>query len=150
MSPKARWGWPAGITLALLVADQAAKAWAWQLAGPLRAGFVAIRPQTNAGGVFGLFPGGGGTFTVLTGLACVGILYALARLRPGEKLTRGGLALALGGALGNLVDRLACGAVRDFIDVGFWPTFNLADAGITVGAVLLVLALWRRQQVAEA
>jgi signal peptidase II len=63
--------------------------------------------------------------------------------KPGERLFCGALALILGGALGNLVDRLRFGQVVDFLDFHaygwHWPAFNVADSAITVGAVLLIL-----------
>lgn len=83
-------------------------------------------------------------------LVVLGLLYH--RTRPSERLRVIGVALIAGGALGNLVDRMRSSAgVVDFIDVGvanmrFW-TFNVADMGITAGAVLLLLALgWKRQR----
>ncbi len=57
-------------------------------------------------------------------------------------LGRAGLGLAVGGAAGNLVDRLYRGAVVDFIDLGWWPVFNLADAAIVVGAALALWFMW--------
>jgi signal peptidase II len=83
----------------------------------------------------------------IAALLVLGVLYH--RTRPSERLRVTGVALVVGGALGNLVDRIRSSAgVVDFIDVGvknvrFW-TFNIADVGITVGAVLLLLALgWK-------
>lgn len=82
----------------------------------------------------------------IAALVVLGVLYH--RTRPADRLRVIGVALAAGGALGNLVDRLRSAAgVVDFIDVGvanvrFW-TFNVADIGITIGAVLLMLALGR-------
>ena len=61
-------------------------------------------------------------------------------------LLRLALSLQLGGALGNLIDRLTVGHVTDFISVGNFPVFNLADASITIGAVLLFLDVWLRER----
>ena len=103
---------------------------------------------TNTGIVFGLLPGLGDLFVVIA-VAVVAMLVLYYRhLPPGQIPIRIALGLQLGGALGNLVDRLARGSVVDFIDLNFWPLekwaiFNLADASIVSGAVLLGLVmLW--------
>jgi signal peptidase II len=94
----------------------------------------------NDGVAFGLLGGGGVALAVLTGVALVVLLaYFWANsARPWAWLPTG---LLLGGALGNLVDRLAEGAVTDFVDLPLWPAFNLADVAITVGVVALLLVL---------
>ena len=74
----------------------------------------------------------------------------LARLRSGDRLTAAGIALIIGGAIGNAIDRVRLGHVVDFIDLWWdtrwhWPAFNLADSAITVGAVLLVLLSFRSE-----
>jgi len=69
-----------------------------------------------------------------------------------EKLMRIAMSMQLGGALGNLIDRVIFGPVTDFISVGTFPVFNIADASITVGVGILILGLWlseRREQGAE-
>jgi signal peptidase II len=92
----------------------------------------------NAGLAFGIGSGHGLVLAVTIGaLALVLVWFALEPERPGLWLAVGLLA---GGALGNLADRVRAGAVTDFIDPPFWPTFNLADVAITVGALVLVLA----------
>ena len=81
----------------------------------------------------------------LAAVALFGILYYARHLRPDERAARAGLSLILGGALGNLIDRLVVGYVVDFVDVysGTWHfwAFNVADAAINVGAVLVFLDL---------
>ncbi|MDR1349169.1 MAG: signal peptidase II [Zoogloeaceae bacterium] len=101
----------------------------------------------NAGASFGLLANMGGWQRWLFTLLAMGIsLWILVMLwkHPRQKLQNTALALIMGGALGNVIDRLLHGAVVDFLDFhlanGHWPAFNLADSGITVGAVLLVLA----------
>lgn len=100
--------------------------------------FIFVR---NTGSAFGLFQGQGSILTVLT-LIALGFLavffYRNARRDPLVALA---LGLQIGGAIGNLIDRIRHDYVVDFIDVGSWPTFNLADSAITVGTVLLVYAL---------
>jgi len=82
-------------------------------------------------------------FSIVTILISLGIVFWLTKLKPSQKLLIIALTLVLGGALGNLYDRLVYGYVIDFIDwyVGdyHWPAFNIADASISLGAVLLIL-----------
>ena len=133
---------------AVLLADQATKAWALaaladgstiELVGSLR-----LRLVFNRGTAFGL----GSRFApviALLGVVVVGLLARSAgalRRRP----ARAALGLVLGGAVGNLLDRLVRtgggvlgGAVVDFVDLQWWPVFNLADVAITTGAVVLAL-----------
>lgn len=91
-------------------------------------------------------------FFVLIACAAIAIiLYWLRRLGPGQTWTATGLALVLGGAVGNLIDRLVFGHVIDFIQLYyrdfFWPAFNVADSAIFVGAVVLIAhSLFRREE----
>ena len=80
---------------------------------------------------------------VLTVIALSAIAIALAGLVARNAMVAVGAGLLVGGSLGNLIDRLVHGAVTDFIDLARWPAFNLADCGITIGAVLIVLGLLR-------
>jgi signal peptidase II len=91
-------------------------------------------------------------FMALTIVVSVFIVTWLKRLHASESWTAAGLTLILGGATGNLIDRIAYGHVIDFIqwyyDGWYWPTFNVADSAITVGAAILVLhgLLFQRQE----
>jgi signal peptidase II len=101
----------------------------------------------NSGGAFGLFPRQPWVFFAATVTVCVAIVAASFRLA--SRLTAVGTGMILGGALGNLTDRIlhgpgVSGRVVDFIDFRVWPVFNLADASIVVGAALVVLAGMRR------
>ena len=113
-------------------------------------GLFSVSFGTNTGVAFGLFrefPLG----VTLLGLGLfAGILIYIIRAAPvADGLERAGLALLLGGAAGNLIDRFRLGYVVDYLDVYIgeyhWPAFNLADSAITVSVALLVLALWRRR-----
>ena len=101
-------------------------------------GFIRFTYVTNSGGAFGLFMG---QTVLLTAASFVGIGVLLLFYRthpwPG-RFVRLSLGLQLGGAIGNLIDRLYVGEVVDFIDVGPWPIFNLADSSIVVGIGLLL------------
>ena len=105
----------------------------WPSEGPLR-----LTHGTNTGTAFGLFPNQ--TFIlVLASFIAIGFLIYFYRTHAMPRpLLRFAIGLQLGGAFGNLIDRLRVGAVVDFIDVGPWPIFNLADSSIVVGMALLV------------
>ncbi|MFM8915459.1 MAG: signal peptidase II [Candidatus Limnocylindrus sp.] len=128
-----------------LLADSMDLAVPHQLIGSL---LQVIRGE-NRGGLFGLLQGS----APLLALLSIGVIVALVIYHEREQVSRVtpltvGIGLLIGGALGNLIDRLAFGYVLDFIDIGigslrFW-TFNIADAGISLGIVtLLVDTLWR-------
>jgi signal peptidase II len=108
---------------------------------------LAIRKAYNSGAAFSFLGDASGWqrwfFIVLAVAAIILLVTWLRRLSAGQKWTALALALILGGAAGNLVDRLFYGHVIDFIDVYYrnwhWPTFNIADSAITAGAFLLLL-----------
>lgn len=140
---------PYPAALGILLLDQIAKFWAErELAGgrviPLIGGYLGLSLAHNSGAAFGLLPSAGTALTLLAAVAA--ILLA----SYGRSLATGGVravtvALLLGGALGNLVDRLRFGHVIDFIASSFWPTFNVADIAITCGAALLAFSLFRKE-----
>jgi len=96
----------------------------------------------NEGAAFGIFQGSGGFFTILAIVVSILIIIYYPKIESGVWLLRIAMGLQLGGALGNLTDRLAIGHVTDFISVGTFPVFNVADAAITMGAALLLLFTW--------
>lgn len=100
----------------------------------------------NTGAAFGLFPSGGLIFTVIALVVSGAILYYYPRVPSGQAPLRLALALQLGGALGNLIDRLVQGTVTDFIAIGTFPVFNLADASITIGVAVLAAAIWLEER----
>ena len=115
--------------------------------------WVAFTLVYNPGAAFGLHVGqySRWVFTALTiiALGILGRLYV--RTRPGDTARIAALALVCGGAVGNLLDRLRSGlGVVDFIDVGIgdsrWPTFNVADMAVSLGAILLALVLWEEDR----
>jgi signal peptidase II len=95
----------------------------------------------NSGAAFGIFQGGSGILTVLALLAIAFLLIYFIRSAAEDWVLTVALALMLGGALGNIVDRFQHGYVVDWIDFPRWPTFNVADSAITVGVTLLVYAM---------
>jgi len=139
----------AGATLAL---DQVSKALAQSslLLGqpvPVLGDFVRLTLVHNSGAAFGLFPGRRLPFILISMLAIGVVLYLFARDAYRSPLNRVLLGCILGGAIGNLVDRIRWGSVVDFIDVGAgslrWPVFNVADSAVTMGVILLAWNLAR-------
>ncbi len=105
----------------------------------------------NTGAAFGLFQQGGLIFAILAVIVAIFIILYYPQVPQEEKLMRFALALQMGGALGNLIDRIRFGPVTDFISVGDFAVFNIADACITVGVGILILAIWlaeRREKLA--
>ena len=102
-----------------------------------RYGFFRITHTQNTGSAFGLFPDQN-TALILVAFLGITILALLYRnLRPTTNLLRLSLGLQMGGAAGNLLDRLLQGHVTDFVDIGPWPVFNVADSSIVIGLLLL-------------
>lgn len=108
--------------------------------------YVRIVHWSNTGAAFGMFQSLGGFFTVLAVLVSLAILYYYPQIPKEDWLFRLALGLQLGGALGNLVDRLFRGEVTDFLSVLNFPVFNIADASVSVGAVLMFFGLWQRDR----
>ena len=108
--------------------------------------FVRLTRTSNTGGAFGMLRGRGNWFIVVSIIAALAIA-ALSRqiVRGGRRVERLAFGLILGGALGNLIDRIRLGAVIDFLDIGGsgyrWPAFNVADSAITIGVTLLAISL---------
>ena len=135
-----------GLGAVVVVLDQLTKAWALSALadGPIHVvGTLRLALTHNSAGAFGL----GGGFVPLLALAALGVVVYL--IVSGAASSRLPVAVAmgllLGGAVGNLLDRvfrdpgLLRGAVVDFVDLQFWPVFNVADMGITVGCVMLLV-----------
>ena len=104
-------------------------------------GFFRITHITNAGGSWGIF--GNAAFLTIAAIVVViaavvlYLRYPLVRRMP----VRIAMGLLIGGAIGNIIDRLSHGHVTDFIDVGAWPIFNVADCAIVIGVILIALYL---------
>lgn len=96
----------------------------------------------NTGAAFGIFQNGGVIFAILAVIVAIFIVIYYPQIPEDEPLMRVAMALQLGGAVGNLIDRIIFGPVTDFISVGNFAVFNIADSSITVGVGILILALW--------
>jgi signal peptidase II len=135
------------VAVAVVVADQVTKALVRGSIGPLETvkvlpGVKLIRAH-NSGVAFSVFSGGG-PFVVIVAVLALGALLAFFVTHVHRRLVWLPTGLLLGGAAGNLIDRIRLGAVTDFVKLPHWPAFNLADACITVGVVTLVYVLERR------
>lgn len=136
------------IPVVVVVLDQLTKAWVRSTMTlnetiPVVGDVVRLTYIHNEGAAFGLSvgPHSSQVFLVLAAVASVLVLYLLLSAPREERMQRVALALILGGALGNIIDRVRWSMVVDFIQVGvaghFWPIFNVADSAVTIGAVLL-------------
>lgn len=110
---------------------------------PALADWFRITHTGNTGAVFGLFQGNGMFFAALAVVVAGAIIYFNVTLPGGQWLLRLALGLQLGGALGNMIDRLRQGHVTDFIDVGPWYIFNVADMAIVGGVILFAFVMLR-------
>ncbi|MBL0142685.1 MAG: lipoprotein signal peptidase [Betaproteobacteria bacterium] len=151
MPDRGRAPWPRWLILSAAVAllDLATKAW---VSAAFTAGevhgvtpFLNLVLWHNTGAAFSFLAGAGGWqrwFFVVVTLAVSAALLAMLRKSGGNRVLAGGLALVLGGAAGNLWDRLTLGHVVDFIQLHaagyYWPAFNVADSAITVGVALIL------------
>jgi signal peptidase II len=96
----------------------------------------------NTGVAFGMFQGMNGVFIVLAFLVSIAILYYCPRGPRKDWALRLAMGMQLAGAVGNLIDRVVYRQVTDFISIGNFAVFNLADASISVGVAILILAVW--------
>lgn len=106
--------------------------------------YIRILHWRNTGAAFGMFESGNYVFMALSSVVSLAILYYFPRLPTEEKGLRLALSLLFSGAVGNLIDRFRFGYVIDFISVGYFPVFNVADSCITLGvATLMVDMVWQ-------
>jgi len=99
----------------------------------------------NSGAAFGIFQNGNMVFTVLAFVVIGAILFYYPQVEDDWTLKLA-MGLQLGGAVGNLIDRLSMGKVTDFISIGAFPVFNIADASISVGVAVLLLGVWLKER----
>jgi signal peptidase II len=105
--------------------------------------YVRIVNWRNSGSAFGLFQGGGGIFAILAVIVTLMIIFYFPRIQRGDWALRAAMGLQLGGAVGNLLDRLQHNLmVTDFVSVGSFPVFNVADTAITFGVIILFFSIW--------
>jgi len=109
-----------------------------------------ITHVSNTGAAFGLFPSSGNLFMIVGIVVSVFIIIYNTRLPTNHYLYRVALGLQLGGALGNLFNRLRIGHVTDFLDFGPWPIFNVADMCVVAGVFLLAFLMLRDERRIQA
>lgn len=114
--------------------------WDWLLP------YARIVHWQNTGAAFGMFQGMNLFFSVLAIIVSVAIIYYFPQVPKVDWLVRLALGMQLGGAIGNLIDRIRFGAVTDFVSVGSFAVFNVADASLSVGVVVLILGMWLRER----
>ncbi len=142
-----RFGGILSIASAVLLLDRLSKMWVvrhfvLEESRPITSWFYLTYVQ-NTGSAFGFFQGNNKALLILALLILVALLYGARGLSErGGFWGALGVALVLGGALGNIYDRIQYGRVIDFLDFRLWPVFNIADSAITVGTACIVIGLW--------
>ena len=141
----------AGVAVVVFILDRVTKSWVVEnipigTARPVIGEYVRIVHAQNTGAAFGLLPDRTTLLSVLSVVAVLAIVYYYRQIASNSTLVSATLGMQLGGAFGNLIDRLAQGYVVDFVDVGvgdvrFWA-FNVADSSIVVGIIIVTAALW--------
>ena len=143
-----KWLWLSGLVIVLDQASKLAVVKAMNLYESISViPFFNLTYVHNTGAAFSLLSDAGGwqrwLFALLAAAISVVLVVWLAKLKKHESLLAASLAMILGGALGNLIDRVAYGYVIDFLDVYYkswhWPAFNIADSAITLGVMLMLL-----------
>ena len=109
---------------------------------PLIGKYIGFRYIENEGMALGFQIGPKQFFTIFTAIASLVIVIFLFRLKENHFGTRIALSAILGGAIGNLIDRILYGKVVDFIEIGPWPIFNFADVAVTFGMLLLIFIVF--------
>jgi len=135
------------VCVLVLVLDRVTKHWARvYLQGhapiPVIPGFLQLTYTENYGAAFGLLQHQRWLFIAIHVAVAVGILVYLRSVPAADRVQRLGLGLLMAGALGNLVDRVAPGYVIDFVELPFWPVFNVADSAIVCGVIILAVVLY--------
>jgi signal peptidase II len=104
--------------------------------------YARIVHWNNTGAAFGLFPYGGTIFMIVAIIVTIAIVYYFPQIPANKTAYRLALGMQLAGAVGNLIDRLFHGPVTDFISIGRFAVFNVADSSISIGTAILVIAMW--------
>ena len=143
------------LALLVILADQASKAWANDVLAASWiqvTGFFNLVLLRNTGSAFSFLADAGGWQKLLFSAVAIGVSAAMAAViwkHSAEKLAPAAAALVLGGAIGNLIDRLMLGSVTDFVDLHIgdihWPAFNIADSAIVLGVIFFILIELRKK-----
>lgn len=138
---------PAIVGVVVVLLDQLSKAWIARALGPasddhdrsLIGSAIRLVYVENRGAAFGLWQGRGGALTVLAVVVLAGVVWYGLRAGGRSGWLAVGVGLIAGGAIGNLLDRVRLGYVVDFVAVGWWPRFNVADSAISLGVVCVLV-----------
>lgn len=141
---------PFGIGIIVFLADQLVK---WYVDTSMYIGqsipvidnIFHITYILNPGAAFGMLEHKRWIFIIVALVIMAATIYCYRWIKQESCLIRCGIGLLLGGAAGNLLDRIQTGLVVDFLDFRVWPVFNIADIGICVGAGMLMFSVWRRR-----
>ncbi len=114
----------------------------WEWLAP----YARIVHWHNTGAAFGMFQGASLVFTILAFIVSGLIIYYFPHIPTSDRILRLALGMQLAGAVGNLIDRLTIGRVTDFISLGTFPVFNVADSSITIGTAVLILGTWLKER----
>lgn len=130
------------IIISAIAADRVSKVICRQYLRPLGSipvikGVFHLTYVENTGAAFGMLQGNTWFLILTSVLVSAVVAYLIWKVKPENRYVKTSLALILGGALGNLVDRVLLGYVVDFLDFRIWPVFNIADSCVVVGAILL-------------
>lgn len=110
--------------------------WDWMLP------YARIVHVPNTGVAFGMFQGSGNIFSIVNLIVVLIIIFYYPRVPESDWSLRLAMSLQLSGAIGNVIDRFTVGHVTDFISIGTFPVFNIADASITCGVIVLIIGVW--------
>lgn len=133
-----------GVAFSTLIIDQLVKYLLLSSQFVFNLGFFSIHVATNSGAGFGILQGRTALLSFISFIVIAGIIL-LYRKIPQDKTAQLLCGLFLGGVSGNFIDRIFRGYVIDFMDFSFWPSFNIADAAISVATVGLVVYVWRKK-----
>jgi signal peptidase II len=144
------------IALVIVILDQWTKGWVRANIQPgatwLPESLAWLSPYArivhwyNTGAAFGMFKDASMVFTVLAFIVIAAIIFYYPQVERNDWSLRLALSMQLGGAIGNLIDRITIGHVTDFVSVGTFPVFNVADASISVGAAVLFLGVFLQER----
>ena len=136
--------WTKSIVRSELAYGQAWAPWDWLLP------YMRIVHVQNTGVAFGMLQGLNDVFRILPLIVAGIIIYYYFKVPREDWLLRLAMALQLGGAIGNLLDRIYRGHVTDFVSLGRFPVFNVADASISIGVALLIISMWLNERSANS
>ena len=142
------------LTGGIISLDQLSKAWVRTNLGfgemwspwPWLAPYARVVHISNTGAAFGMFQNMSMVFTILAIIVSVVILFYYPQISKEDWPLRLALGMQLGGAVGNLIDRVTIGSVTDFISVGTFAVFNVADACISLGVAVLIIGMWMKER----